>query len=156
MRKFIHIIFSMLLVSVVHHASACTISEDMLESVPLNYEGIPNNDRLKMADMVASARRWPDVEIQASIVANAYVGEKNAPELAKSRGEQLKAFLIQLGVKSQYISVDSHIVRVPYPADSTGPGGFMQLGVSLTPLCKRGCDQLCNDPRVTPNTKVVQ
>ncbi|WP_413183818.1 hypothetical protein [Paraburkholderia sacchari] len=156
MRKILLSIVALYGFIALHQAVACTLSEDMLESVPLNYSGIPNADRVKIANMVANARQWPEVEIQAEIVANAYIGEKNAAELARSRGEQLKAFLVQLGLKPQYISVDSHIVRVPYPADSTGPGGYMQLGVSLTPRCNGGCDRLCNDPRVTPNTKVIQ
>ncbi|WP_152036627.1 hypothetical protein [Burkholderia pyrrocinia] len=139
----------------IQHASACTISENMLESVPLNYAGIPNAYRLKMTDMVLAARRWPDVEIQAQIIASAYAGEHNALRLAQSRGEQLKNFLMQLGIKSQYIYVDTHINRTVYPVDSTGHGGYLQLGVSLLPLCKNGCERLCNDPRVTPTTKLI-
>jgi hypothetical protein len=141
---------------VFQQAKACTISEDMYESVPVNYHGIPNSSRLKIADMVSNAKRWPDVEIQAQIVANAYAGEKNATALAKARGDQLRDFLIQLGLKSQYIYVENHIVQAPYPADSTGPGGYMQLGVSLMPLCNGGCDRLCNDPHVTPNSKAIK
>ncbi|MDP9587347.1 UNVERIFIED_ORG: hypothetical protein J2791_006681 [Burkholderia contaminans] len=140
----------------IHHASACTISENLLESVPLDYPGIPNAYRIKMADMVLAARRWPDVEVQAQIVASAYIAENNASSLAKSRGEQLKGFLTQLGIKPQYIYVDTHVNRTVYPVDSTGHGGYLQLGVSLLPLCKNGCDNLCNDSRVTPTTRLIE
>ncbi|WP_232482492.1 hypothetical protein, partial [Burkholderia ubonensis] len=140
----------------VYNAMACTISEDIVESVPLNYQGIPNSYRLKMVDLVLNARRWPDVEIQAQVVANAFVGENSPKELAESRGWQLRDFLIQLGIKRQYIYVDTHVMRSPYERDSTGNGGYLQLGVSLLPLCKGGCERLCNDPRVTPNSRVIK
>jgi hypothetical protein len=140
----------------VGQVAACTISEDLTESVPLNYRGIPNAYRLKMVDMVLNARRWPDVEIQAQIVANAYVGEVNAKELVESRGRQLKEFLIQLGVMSRYIYIDTHLVESPYPKDSTGLSGYLQLGVGLIPLCKGGCQRLCDDPLVTPASKAIK
>lgn len=146
-------LISLVFIKQVH---ACTVSENLLESVPLNYPDIPNSYRLKMTDMVLAARGWPDVEIQAQIVASAYVGEHNASRLAQSRGEQLKEFLIQLGIKGQYIYVDTHINRTAYPVDSTGHGGYLQLGVSLLPLCKNGCEKLCDDPRVVPTTRVIK
>lgn len=144
------------LVIIFQQVRACSISEDMYKSVPVNYLGIPNSSRLKIADMVSNAKRWPGVKIQAQIVANAYAGEENATALAKSRGDQLRDFLIQLGLNSQYIYVENHLVKTPYPADSTGPGGYLQLGVSLMPLCNAGCDDLCNDPRVTPNSNAIK
>ncbi|MBP0717803.1 hypothetical protein ABXK61_31505 [Burkholderia sola] len=142
--------------SLTSHVNACTISENLLESVPLDYPGIPNAYRIKMVDMVLAARQWPDVDVQAQIVASAYISEKDASSLAKSRGEQLKRFLMQLGLKSQYIYVDTHVNRTVYPVDSTGHGGYLQLGVSLLPLCKSGCDSLCNDARFVPSTKLGQ
>ncbi|QBQ96080.1 hypothetical protein [Paraburkholderia pallida] len=146
----------LLCLTILQQANACNISEDMLESVPLNYTGIPNAYRIKMADRVANARQWPDVEIQAQIVASSYVGEKHPAELAESRGKKIKEYLIQLGIKPQYIYIDTHITRSPYPTDSTGRGGYMQIGVSLLPLCKGGCERLCDSPRVTPNTKAIK
>ncbi|QXE07166.1 hypothetical protein BJG93_34995 [Paraburkholderia sprentiae WSM5005] len=142
--------------AVSQQATACTISEDLTESVPLNYQGIPNAYRLKMASMVLNARQWPNVEIQAQIVANAYVGEANAKELAESRGRQLKDYLIELGIKPQHIYVDTHLERLPYSKDSTGRSGYLQLSVGLMPLCKGGCQRLCDDPRVTPTSKAIK
>ncbi|WP_175951191.1 hypothetical protein [Burkholderia sp. BCC0405] len=140
----------------IQHANACTVSENILESVPLNYASIPNEYRLKMVDMVLAARQWPNVEIQAQIIASAYVGEDNASKLAKSRGEQLKDFLIKLGINPQHIYVDTRVNRTAYPVDSTGHAGHLQLGVSLLPFCKNGCDNLCDDLRVTPTTKSIK
>ncbi|MCA8093114.1 hypothetical protein LGM65_19860 [Burkholderia anthina] len=138
------------------YASACTISENILESVPLNYPGIPNSYRIKIVDMVLAARQWPDVEVQAQIIASAYVDERAPLNLAKSRGNQLKDFLIQLGIKPQYIHVDTHVNRTTYPIDSTGHGGYLQLGVSLLPFCKNGCGNLCDATRVSPATKLIK
>ncbi|MXN77884.1 hypothetical protein GR157_24450 [Burkholderia sp. 4701] len=156
MKRLLPLFSLVMCLSSFHGAAACTISEDVLESVPLNYVGIPNSYRLKMVDMVLNARRWPDVEVQAQITTSAYVGERNAKELAESRGQQLKDFLIRLGINQKYIYVDTQVVKSPYPVDSTGKSGYRQLGVGLLPLCKGGCERLCSDPRVTPNSKVVQ
>ncbi|NUY01057.1 hypothetical protein [Paraburkholderia youngii] len=156
MKKFAFAVLSAFWFAASQQAAACTISEDLTESVPLNYQGIPNSYRLKMVDLVSNARRWPDVEIQAQIVTNAYVGEKNAEELAKSRGQQLKEFLIQIGVKSQYIYVDTHLEGAPYPQDNSGFNGYLQLSVGLMPLCKGGCERLCDDPRITPTSKAIE
>ncbi|MFA8329417.1 hypothetical protein ACEPT7_29870 [Burkholderia ubonensis] len=156
MRKSILTVFLIFGLSFFQQVVACTISEDVVESVPLNYQGIPNSYRLKMVDAVLNARRWPDVDIQAQIVASAFVGENGPNELAESRGWQLRDFLIQLGIKRQYIYIDTHVMRSPYERDSTGNGGYLQLGASLLPLCKGGCERLCNDPRVTPNSRVIK
>ncbi|WP_126285893.1 hypothetical protein [Burkholderia stagnalis] len=155
MRRRISTVALIFCLSAFQQVVACTISEGVVESVPLNYQGIPNSYRLKMVDMVLNARRWPDVEIQAQVVANAFVGESSPKELAESRGRQLRDFLIQLGIRRQYIYVDTHVLSLPYERDSTGNGGYLQLGVSLLPLCKGGCERLCNDPRVTPNSKAI-
>ncbi|WP_429290912.1 hypothetical protein [Paraburkholderia sp. CI3] len=155
-KKFILSVFFVFSFAVSQQLMACTISEDLTESVPLNYQGIPNAYRLKMMSMVLNARQWPNVEIQAQIVANAYVGEANAKELAESRGKLLKEFLIELGIKPQYIYVDSHLEKLPYPKDSTGRSGYLQLSVGLMPLCKGGCQRLCDDPRVTPTSKAIK
>lgn len=156
MRKFASLVCLVLCVGVARQTIACTISEDLVESVPLNYPGIPNEYRIKIVDMVLNARKWPGVEIQAQIIANAYVGEDNPKMLAESRGAMLKDFLVKLGVKQEYVYVDTHIVRSPYDKDSTGRGGYSQLGVSLLPLCKGGCERLCDDLRIIPNSKGIK
>ena len=156
MKKFALPILFALLFSASQQIIACTISENLTESVPLNYQGIPNSYRLKMVNLVSNARQWPDVEIQAQIVANAYVGENNSENLARSRGQQLKEFLIQLGVKPRYIYVDAHLEESRYPQDNSGFNGYLQLSVGLMPLCKGGCERLCDDPRVTPMSKAIK
>ena len=131
---------------------ACTVSEDMLDSVPLNSAGIPNADRAEIATMVIRARQWPDVEIRGIITAGAYVGENDPQALALRRAANLKAYLVQLGVKAENIWSDTHMISKPYPKDSTGREGYLQIGVTLVPICKNGCRHLCDDPRVTPTS----
>ncbi|HEY2022220.1 hypothetical protein [Paraburkholderia sp.] len=45
------------------HASACTISENMTSSLPLNSTEITNSDRIKIVDMMLAAKQWPNAEI---------------------------------------------------------------------------------------------
>ncbi|WP_175716136.1 hypothetical protein [Burkholderia anthina] len=134
---------------------ACTVSEDMLDGVPLNSAGIPNADRIEIAAMVIRARQWPDVGIRGIIAAGAYVGENDPQALALQRVANLKAYLVQLGIKAENIWSDTHIISKPYPKDSTGREGYLQIGVTLVPICKNGCRHLCDDPRITPTSEVL-
>ncbi|WP_439891584.1 hypothetical protein ACS7SF_02790 [Ralstonia sp. 25C] len=111
-----------------------------------------------MVDMVLEARKWPDADIIAEIVTNAAAEEDNPSALAKSRGEQLRDFFIQLGIKPEHVFVSSsQILDKPFPFDRhTGRGGYLQLAVSLSPWCHHGCQHLCDDPRVTPTTRVIK
>lgn len=136
--------------------TACTISEDMLDSVPLNSTEIPNIDRLKIADMVYNAKQWPGVEIRGIISVGGYIKERDPIRLAEIRGAKLRDYLVQLGVKSEYIFIDRRTISVPYPVDSSGISGLLQIGVTLVPLCEGGCERLCNDSRVTPTSRAIK
>ncbi|WP_175856067.1 hypothetical protein [Burkholderia anthina] len=131
---------------------ACTVSEDMLDSVPLNSADIPNADRVEIAAMVIRARQWPDVEIRGIVTAGAYVGENDPQALALRRAANLQTYLVQLGIKAENIWSDTHMISKPYPKDSTGREGYLQIGVTLVPICKNGCRHLCDDPRITPTS----
>lgn len=137
-------------------ANACTLSEDMQDSVPLNSTQIPNVDLLKIADMVHNARQWPDVEIRGIVNAGGYVKEKNPERLAQVRGANLRDYLVQLGLKPENIAVETHKVTAPYPVDSAGYGGLLQIGVTLVPLCEGDCTKVCDDPRVKRTTRAVK
>jgi hypothetical protein len=134
---------------------ACTISEDMSDSLPLNQIDIPNADRLKLADMVYSARRWPDVEIRGIVYAGGYVKERNPKAIANERAEKLKAYLLQLGIKEENIWIDLRTIREP-DVSSRGKKALNQIAVTLVPICEGGCSRLCDDTRVTPDTRVVR
>jgi len=137
------------------NASACTISEDMTSSMPLNSTAIANTDRVKIANMMLAARQWPDVEIRGIVYAGGYIKEHNPTFLATQRAANLKSYLVQLGVEERNIWVDTRIIKAP-GVDDKGNATLNQMAVTLVPICTGGCARLCNDPRVTPNSKLIQ
>ncbi len=137
-------------------STACTVSEDMLDSVPLNSDAIPNEDRVKIAEMVIRARQWPDAEIRGIVTAGAYIGEVDPQALALRRAANLREYLIQLGVKNQNIWADTHIISKPYPKDSAGYEGYLQIGLTLVPQCNDGCRHLCSNPLVMPTSRAFR
>jgi outer membrane protein OmpA-like peptidoglycan-associated protein len=137
------------------YANACTISEDMEDTLPFNSVDIPNSDRLAIADMVLAARKWPDVEIRGIVYAGGYVKENDPKALADRRAAALKEYLIQLGIKEGNIWVDTRTIKKP-DVDHNGKETLNQIAVTLVPICSGGCERLCNDPRVTPNSRAIQ
>jgi hypothetical protein len=140
-------------------ASACTVYEDMQTHLPFNTTNISNADRLLIADKVIAAKRWPDVEILAVIIAAAYTGERSIERLKQARGENVKAYLESLGIKDKNI----YIKKLTYSDQmmSTGVDGkpiINQISIELTPLCEGegGCARLCGDPHVTPHSRLIQ
>lgn len=142
-------------VASVGNASACTISEDMTRSLPLNSTEIQNSDRIKIADMMLSAKQWPNVEIRGIVYAGGYVKERNPKGIAAERAAILKSYLVQLGVKEGNIWVDTRIIKDP-DIDDKGNATLDQISVTLVPICEGGCERLCNDPRVTPTSKAIK
>jgi hypothetical protein len=136
-------------------ANACTISEDMTGNVPINSTEVSNLDRVRIANMMLAARQWPDVEIRGIVYAGGYVKERNPKALAARRATILARYLVQLGVDERNIWVDTRIIKTP-DVDDNGNATLNQIGVSLVPICQGGCERLCNDPRVTPNSKLIQ
>ena len=138
-------------------AVACTIGEEMQAQLPLNAIDISNADRLAIADIVIEARKWPDVQIQAVVIAGAYKGEVNFDRLKEVRAENVRAYLQQLGIKSDNILIDKKtftdemVVR-----HSDGTLTIHQIVVELTPICKGSCAWLCDDPRVTPTSRLIK
>ncbi len=137
------------------NASACTVSEDMTSSVPLNSTDIPNSDRIKIADMMYAASQWPNVEIRGIVYAGGYVKERNPKAIAFERAAALKAYLVQLGVKDANVWIDTRIINAP-DVDDKGNAALDQISVSLVPICDGGCERLCDDPLVTPNSRGIK
>jgi len=137
-------------------STACTVSEDLLDNAPFNSDVIPNEDRIKIAEMVIRARQWPDAGIRGIVTTSAYIGEANPQALALRRAANLKEFLIQLGVRSENIWSDTHIISNPYPKDSAGYEGYLQIGLTLVPFCNDGCRHLCSDPHITPTSRALR
>ncbi|WP_322062272.1 hypothetical protein [Paraburkholderia sp. J63] len=154
-REFVFHILALCLVASVGQASACNISEDMTSSLPINSTDISNTDRIKIANMMLSARQWPNVEIRGIVYAGGYIKERNPKAVAAKRAAVLKSYLVQLGVKESNIWVDTRIIKEP-DVDDKGNATLDQISVTLVPICEGGCERLCNDPRVIPTSKAVK
>ncbi|MCA8016836.1 hypothetical protein [Burkholderia metallica] len=138
-------------------AVACTIGEEAQVQLPFNATDISNADRLAIANIVIEAKKWPDVEIQAVVIAGAYKNEKNVERLKETRADIVKAYLQQLGIKIENILIDRKTftdeMLVKHP---DGAVTIRQIVIELTPICKGSCARLCDDPRVTPTSKAIK
>jgi hypothetical protein len=134
-------------------ANACSISRIEAAQLPFNTTKLSNADRLRIADAMIKARQWPEVKIQAIVIAGAYIGESNPEQLEKDRAENVKAYLEQLGIRSENILVapknftDQMVVKHP-----NGALEIEQVVVELTPICNGSCVWMHDDSRVTPRT----
>ncbi|QGZ62888.1 hypothetical protein FAZ98_05440 [Paraburkholderia acidisoli] len=116
-----------------------------------------NADRVAIANAVLEARQWPDVRIQAVVIAGAYVKERNLDRLKEERANTVKAYLNQLGIKNENILIDKKTftdAMVVKHAD--GRVDIQQVVVELTPICQGSCASLCDDPRVIPHSRVIK
>lgn len=151
----IRYLLALCFIASVGSASACTISEDITSSLPLNSTDISNSDRVNIANMMLAAKQWPNVEIRGIVYAGGYVKERNPKAIAAERAAILKSYLVQLGVKEKNVWVDTRIIKEP-DVDDKGNATLDQISVTLVPICEGGCERLCNDPRVTPNSKALK
>lgn len=135
---------------------ACTINESMETRLPFDSVALSNEDRLSIANMVLEARKWPDVDIQAVIIAGAYVGERSGEKLKSERGAAVRAYLIQLGVKAKNILIEPKTLTDQMVKNDDGTLNLHQIAIELVPLCNGGCERLCDDPRVMPHSKGIE
>ncbi|MBZ5791924.1 hypothetical protein K8353_17580 [Burkholderia contaminans] len=137
-------------------AMACTIGEEARLQLPFNTTTLSNADRVTIADSVIEAKNWPNVKIQATIISGAFVYEKNIEKLKDMRGKNVKEYLQQLGIGVDHIVIDKKtftdamITRRPDGTIKTH-----QIIVEFTPICKGSCAWMCDDPRVTPHSKLI-
>jgi hypothetical protein len=90
------------------------------------------------------------------VIAGAYKDEQHLEWLKEVRGKNVKTYLLALGVKNENILIDKKTFTDEMV--SRAPDGSLiveQIVVALTPLCEGSCARLCNDPRVTPHTKLI-
>ncbi|WP_321881577.1 hypothetical protein [Paraburkholderia bannensis] len=135
---------------------ACTINESMETRLPLNSTYLANDDRLAIANIVLEAKQWPDVDIQAVVIAGAYVKEKNIEKLKSERGAVVRAYLIHLGIKPQNVLIEPKTLTDEMVKNDDGSLNLHQIAIELVPLCNGGCEKLCNDPRVTAKSRAIQ
>jgi hypothetical protein len=125
--------------------------------LPFNATDISNANRIAIANIIVEAKKWPDVQIQAIVIAGAYKSESNVGRLKDVRAENVKLYLQQLGIKSGNILIDKKTftdeMLVKHP---DGTLTMHQIVVELTPICKGSCAWLCDDPRVAPTSRVVK
>ncbi|VWC86362.1 hypothetical protein BLA50215_01589 [Burkholderia lata] len=137
-------------------AAACTIGEEARLQLPFNTTILSNTDRVTIADSIIEAKKWPDVKIQAIIIAGAFATENNIEKLKNMRGENTKEYLQQLGINANHILVEKKtftnemITRRPDGTIKTN-----QIIVEFTPICKGSCAWMCDDPRVTPHSRLI-
>ncbi|WP_230463774.1 hypothetical protein [Burkholderia ubonensis] len=137
-------------------AVACTIGEEARLQLPFNTTTLSNADRVTIADSVIEAKKWPNVEIQATIIAGAFFYEKNIEKLKDMRGENVKEYLQQLGINANHILIDKKTFTdemITRRSDRTIKTN--QIIVEFTPICKGSCAWMCDDPRVTPHSKLI-
>lgn len=137
-------------------AHACTIGESVRIPLPLNGLNITSAGRLRIADAVIEARKWPNVEIQAVVISGAYTKERSGEHLKEARAKAAMTYLQQLGIKSENIIIDKKTFTDDMVRKSDGALDLYQIDIELTPLCRDGCQRLCEDPRVTPRSKLIQ
>ncbi|MBB5461010.1 hypothetical protein [Paraburkholderia sp. Cpub6] len=137
-------------------AGACTIGEEAEIELPFNTTALTNANRLAITDAVIEAKKWPDVQIQAVIMAGAYTVERNLDRLKEDRARSVKVYLQQLGIRSENILIEKHtftdemVVKRP-----DGTLSYRQVFVEFKPICNGSCAWMCDDPRVTPRSKVI-
>ncbi|WP_164462736.1 MULTISPECIES: hypothetical protein [Burkholderia cepacia complex] len=72
------------------------------------------------------------------------------------RGENAKEYLQQLGISADHILIDKKtftdemITRRPDGTIKTN-----QMILEFTPICRGSCAWMCDDPRVTPHSKLI-
>jgi hypothetical protein len=137
-------------------AIACTIGEVTALELPFNTVELSKENKRAIAGAVDEAKKWPNVKIQAIVMAGAYIGEHDLDVLQERRGENVQAYLRKLGIRHENIYIvpktltDGFVVK---RADDEL--AIRQIEVELHPICQGSCAWMCNDPRVTPRTKVI-
>ncbi|WP_246637259.1 hypothetical protein [Burkholderia catarinensis] len=137
-------------------ATACTIGETAALYFPFNTTTLSNTDRVAIANKVIEAKRWPNVEIRAIVIAGAYFQERNIEKLKDIRAINMKDYLLQLGINAENIYIDKRTFTDEVA--SKRPDGsidIQQVIVEFTPICKGSCAWMCDDPRVTPHSRLI-
>ncbi|MBB3003906.1 MAG: hypothetical protein V4793_10940 [Paraburkholderia tropica] len=85
--------------------------------------------------------------IHCAAEAAAFDYEANPKELAARRGNEVKKFLMLLGLASDDIIVDERIIKIKN--GKIDPDDKLQIGVEFVPKCPpAGCQSLCNVPNL--------
>lgn len=142
--------------SIYGSAGACTVGEEAEIELPFNTTALTSANKHAITDALIEAKKWPDVQIQAVIMAGAYTAERNIDQLKEGRAKSVKAYLQELGIRRENILIEKHTftdeMAVKRP---DGTLGYRQVFVEFTPICNGSCAWMCDDPRVTPHSRVI-
>ncbi|WP_334070136.1 hypothetical protein [Burkholderia ambifaria] len=101
---------------------ACTIGEEAQVQLPFNTTTFSNADRIAIANSVIEAKKWPDVKIQAVVIAGAYIHENDIERLKNVRADNAKAYLQQLGIESTVLALSCAHTALACDGPSNMPG----------------------------------
>lgn len=126
-------------------ANACVVSLMDNMQLPLNSSDIGNSNRLSIVRHYLAAREWTTEGATVQIEAAAFNSENNPERLAKARGEDMKSFLVNLGMRPDDVHIQERIIATRNRA--TDPDDDKQIRVAFYPKCPpTGCQDLCNEP----------
>ncbi|NUX56242.1 hypothetical protein FSB65_22945 [Paraburkholderia sp. JPY418] len=124
--------------------------------MPFNTTALSKDNRLSIQKAVKEAQKWPDVRIQAIVIAGAYIGERDLDILQDRRGEVVKGYLRKLGIPSPDIYIEPKTLTDVFAQKlPDGKIRVNQIEIELSPICKGSCEWMCDDPRVTPRSRVI-
>ncbi|MEF9440891.1 hypothetical protein OWS73_04680 [Burkholderia sp. 1B3(2022)] len=134
-------------------AHACTIGESVRIPLPLNSVDVTNADRLKIANAVIEARKWPDAEIQAVVISGAYTTERNRERLKTERAKIASEYLKQLGIRNEHIIIDKKTFTDAMVRNSDGTLTLYQIDIELTPFAEAGVKGFATTRALRPEAR---
>ncbi|WP_310633157.1 OmpA family protein [Paraburkholderia sp.] len=106
-----------------------------------NVISLSNYDRLKLADLLVTARDSPAKDGPVVIYGLADDRERGAETIARSRAQSVSDYLQSLGVTSNRINIDTKIWRTSSPVPTHERN---QIEVEIVPSCgPDGCENPC-------------
>ena len=139
-------------------STGCRFLETIELQLPFNAIALSKADRRVVEQAVSRAKKWPDVQIQAIVIAGAYIGERDLDVLQDRRGENVQAYLRTHGIRTENIYVEPKTLtdvfahRLP-----DGTTRVNQVEIELSPICKGGdCSWMCDDPRLMPPSPAIK
>ncbi|MGF6265539.1 hypothetical protein OKW34_004612 [Paraburkholderia youngii] len=137
-------------------STGCRFVEHVELQLPFNTTALSKDNRLSIQKAVKEAQKWPDVRIQAIVIAGAYIGERDLDILQDRRGEVVKGYLRKLGIPSPDIYIEPKTLTDVFAQKlPDGKIRVNQIEIELSPICKGSCEWMCDDPRVTPRSRVI-
>ena len=147
--KIIRSSLSAVAIAISFQSHACSVFLQDTIQLPSNSEEISNSDRLAITRHYLIAREWTEEGTSVEVDVAAFESECNPRALAALRAENIKTFLMQLGLDKNDIHVSERIIKLNN--GQINPDDRWQIGIEFSPKCPpMGCDYLCNTPKASP------